>query len=82
MSTPRTDEFASQLRGLGTGYYQALEFARSLERDLIAARTLIKGTVGGLGRLASIANIHQENKDEWVSHEDTMRAFLKRTEAE
>ncbi len=35
-TTPRTDKFASQLRGLGTGYYQALDFARQLETELVA----------------------------------------------
>lgn len=34
MKTPRTDAFASVLRGLGTGYHQALELARTLETEL------------------------------------------------
>jgi hypothetical protein len=31
--TPRTDSFTSEMRGLGTGYYQAIDFARTLERE-------------------------------------------------
>ncbi len=42
LSTPQTDSFANQLRGLGTGYYQALDFARGLERDLITAKETIE----------------------------------------
>lgn len=36
--TPETDAFANQLRGLGTGYYEALDFARKLERERDEAR--------------------------------------------
>ena len=32
--TPRTDKFASHERGLGSGYYEAIGFARILEREL------------------------------------------------
>lgn len=37
--TPRTDDFASVMRGLGIGYYQALAFARQLESELILITT-------------------------------------------
>jgi predicted DNA-binding protein len=35
MNTPtkETDAFASHTRALGTGYYQALDFARNIERQ-------------------------------------------------
>lgn len=36
--TPETDAFAAPVRGLGTGYYQALAFARKLERERNEAR--------------------------------------------
>lgn len=36
--TPRTDEFSNQLRGLGVGYYQAIDFARQLERENAALK--------------------------------------------
>ena len=35
--TPRTDEFTSISRGLGTGYYQCVEFAKSIETELTSA---------------------------------------------
>ncbi len=35
--TPRTDAFCAPNRGLVTGYYQALEFSRLLERELTSA---------------------------------------------
>lgn len=31
--TPKTDKFAAEHRGLLIGYYQALDFARELERE-------------------------------------------------
>ncbi len=31
--TPETDAFCSQIRGLGTGYYQAIDLSRKLERE-------------------------------------------------
>lgn len=40
MKTPRTDAFASVTRGLGTGYYQALELARNIETQLEAWQSL------------------------------------------
>lgn len=36
--TPRTDAFASEVRGLGTGYYQALDEMRKLEHELAAEK--------------------------------------------
>lgn len=50
-ATPRTEAFCAPERGLGTGYYQALDFARGLERELIAAQaenaTLKERIAGG-----------------------------------
>jgi len=40
--TPETDAFANQLRGLGTGYYEALDFARDLERKLALCRDVLR----------------------------------------
>lgn len=39
---PRTDKFASELRGLGTGYYQALEEMKKIETDLTSAQKTIE----------------------------------------
>jgi hypothetical protein len=38
MPTPETDAFALPTRGLGTGYYQVLDFAREFELQRDAAR--------------------------------------------
>lgn len=40
-TTPLTDAFAAPNRGLGTGYYQALAFARVLEGRLVGAETAL-----------------------------------------
>jgi hypothetical protein len=58
--TPETDAFASQLQGLGIGYYQALDFARKLERQRNAAEAMVKE----LEAEVASANIRMEDLDQ------------------
>jgi len=65
--TPETDAFASQLRGLGTGYYQALDFARALERRAIAAEAKLAKWESELSKVmpADFKDWWQNSRDEW-----------------
>lgn len=60
--TPETEAFAHQIRGLGTGSYQAIEFARSLEQrifiaqaDCAAMRVALEGMFGDLYTMSPFA---------------------------
>lgn len=65
--TPETDAFASQLRGLGTGYYQALDFARALERRAIAAEAKLAKWGSELSKVmpADFKDWWQNSREEW-----------------
>ena len=65
--TPETDAFASQLRGLGTGYYQALDFARALERRAIAAEAKLAKWGSELSAVmpADFKDWWQNSREEW-----------------
>lgn len=57
--TPRTEQFAATPRGLGTGYYQALHFARQLERELAGLRQAME-EIRGLAILSSNKQIAEK----------------------
>jgi hypothetical protein len=65
--TPETDAFASQLRGFGTGYYQALDFACTLERRALAAEAKLAKWESELSKVmpADFKDWWRNSRDEW-----------------
>lgn len=60
--TPLTDKFASTPRGLGVGYYDALQFAQGLESRLHDAKQYIEALEQQISTgVSQLASLTEEN---------------------